>query len=222
MVALRWLVLSICLFGCLTCAANACLWDSDTLQQEQSRFPSALELITGKFSRHTREFYEWRNPATGCGGSKMTRIIPALADDLAAAYDKTGRDDKAIAVMLDVERKSPGRHETAAKLGTFYIHAGRYQEGLRQLERAIRINPNAHFRPRNLPKAARGISVGMPRRGQGSHPALNGTGPAVPEASRFSSGVANTAQRVRARFLKFRRQAGVQHRNESRSRESSA
>ena len=60
MVALRSLVLSICLLGCLTCAADACVWDSDTLEQERSRYPTALELITGKFLRHTREFYEWR------------------------------------------------------------------------------------------------------------------------------------------------------------------
>ena len=40
--------------------ATACLWDSDTLQQERARFPSTLEIITGKFLRHSPEFYEWR------------------------------------------------------------------------------------------------------------------------------------------------------------------
>ncbi len=38
----------------------ACLWDYATLQQERSRFPSVLKVITGKFSRHSKEFYEWR------------------------------------------------------------------------------------------------------------------------------------------------------------------
>ncbi len=37
----------------------ACLWDTDTLQMERQRFPDALELITGKFLRHSREFYDW-------------------------------------------------------------------------------------------------------------------------------------------------------------------
>ena len=83
--------------------------------------------------------------ATGWERPKAAPDNPALADDLAAAYDKTGRDDKAIAVTLDVERKSPGRYETAANLGTFYIHSGRYEDGLKQIERAIQINPNAHF-----------------------------------------------------------------------------
>src|SRR5687768_12330427 len=41
-------------------AAAACLWDSDTIKMERSRFPGTLELITGKFLRHSPEFYEWR------------------------------------------------------------------------------------------------------------------------------------------------------------------
>ncbi|MGH6644977.1 MAG: hypothetical protein ACRED3_20010, partial [Bradyrhizobium sp.] len=44
----------------LPAIALACLWDSDTLKQERSRFPTTLELITGKFLRHSPEFYKWR------------------------------------------------------------------------------------------------------------------------------------------------------------------
>ena len=40
--------------------ALACMWDHDTLRQERARFPHALELITGKFLRHSKEAYEWR------------------------------------------------------------------------------------------------------------------------------------------------------------------
>lgn len=39
-------------------ALVACLWDYDTLAMERSRFPSTLELITGKFLRHSPEFYQ--------------------------------------------------------------------------------------------------------------------------------------------------------------------
>ena len=42
----------------LPTAAFACLWDYDTLKQERARFPDALEVITGKFLRHSPEFYE--------------------------------------------------------------------------------------------------------------------------------------------------------------------
>ncbi|MCH1440611.1 MAG: hypothetical protein L7W43_13205, partial [Rubripirellula sp.] len=39
---------------------GACLWDRDTLVMERQRFPTALELITGKFLRHSADFYRWR------------------------------------------------------------------------------------------------------------------------------------------------------------------
>jgi tetratricopeptide (TPR) repeat protein len=125
-------------------AAIACLWDYDTLKQERARFPSALELITGKFLRHSQEFYEWRIQ------DRLKKIAadpknPALHDDLAAAYDKTGQHDKAIETMRKVEAFAPGRYETYANLGTFYFHSGKLEEGLPYIDKALAINPDAHF-----------------------------------------------------------------------------
>lgn len=124
--------------------AAACLWDYDTLQQERSRFPTALELMTGRFPRHSPEFYRWRleDRKQKLAASAAT---PELLDDLAVSYDKLGDPAQAIATMLDCERQFPGRYETAANLGTFYFHAGRFQEGIPHIERAIQINPDAHF-----------------------------------------------------------------------------
>lgn len=122
----------------------ACLWDHDTIAVERRRFPSILELITGKFLRHSTEYYEWRI------GDRSKRIMAepenaALYDDLAVAYDKTGRQDLAIETILKVETFSPGRYETQANLGTFHIHAGQFEQGLQHIEKAIEINPEAHF-----------------------------------------------------------------------------
>jgi tetratricopeptide (TPR) repeat protein len=128
----------------LPSVAVACLWDYDTLQQERSRFPNVLELITGKFPRHSREFYEWRIKDR----LEKLRHDPdnlAYLDDLAVAYDKTGQDQRAIDTMLAAEHKKPGRYETEANLGTFYIHAGQYEKGLEHIDKALRINPDAHF-----------------------------------------------------------------------------
>lgn len=124
--------------------AHACLWDHDTIMMERSRFPSALELITGKFLRHSPEFYEWRVQ------DRLKRLQSdpnnvALLDDLAVAYDKTGRQKDAIRTALRSDYLYTGRYETEANLGTFYLHAGNMEEGIVHIDRALRINPSAHF-----------------------------------------------------------------------------
>ena len=125
-------------------AALACMWDYDTIKMERSRFPGALELITGKFLRHSPEFYEWRIK------NRLKRLEAdptnaSLLDDLAVAYDKTGQHEKAIETAQKTERLHPGRYETASNLGTFYFHAGRPEEGIPHIDRALKINPDAHF-----------------------------------------------------------------------------
>jgi tetratricopeptide (TPR) repeat protein len=124
--------------------AYACMWDYDTIQMERARFPGTLELITGKFLRHSPEFYQWRI-ANRLKRLETDPTNAALLDDLAAAYDKTGQHDKAIETAQRTEQLHPGRYETAANLATFYFHAGRLEEGLPHIDRALKINPDAHF-----------------------------------------------------------------------------
>jgi tetratricopeptide (TPR) repeat protein len=122
---------------------EACLWDYDTLAMERQRFPNALELITGHFLRHSREFYQWRV------GDREQRLRETqssdLYDDLAVAYDKLGDHDKAIAITLQKQEHFRGLYETHANLGTFYIHSGQLELGVQQIDIAISINPDAHF-----------------------------------------------------------------------------
>jgi tetratricopeptide (TPR) repeat protein len=128
----------------LPAVAAACLWDYDTIKMERSRFPDTLELITGKFLRHSPEFYQWRITDR----LKRLEADPAnvqLLDDLAVAYDKTGQHDKAIETAKRTEAIQPGRYETAANLGTFYFHAGKLTDGMPHIDRALAINPDAHF-----------------------------------------------------------------------------
>jgi tetratricopeptide (TPR) repeat protein len=124
--------------------AAACLWDRDTLLMERLRFPTALELITGKFLRHSEAFYRWRI-ADRLAKLKADPKAIAYYDDLAAAYDKTGDQTRAIVTMLLKEGISPGRYETYANLGTFYAHAGDLETGVKIIDIAIKINPDAHF-----------------------------------------------------------------------------
>jgi tetratricopeptide (TPR) repeat protein len=128
----------------ITPAAVACLWDSDTLQMERLRFPGVLEIITGKFVRHSRAYYEWRVK------DRLKKLEaqpgdPALIDDLAVGYDKLERYDEGIAVLEKSLEAQPDRYETLANLATLLFHAGRIEESKQHVERALEINPDAHF-----------------------------------------------------------------------------
>ncbi len=125
-------------------AALGCAWDYDTIKMERTRFPGTLELITGKFLRHSPEFYRWRID------NRVKRLESdpdnaALLDDLAVAYDKTDQHDKAIETALRTEKAHPGRYETSSNLSTFYFHSGRFEEARAPIDRALAINPEAHF-----------------------------------------------------------------------------
>lgn len=122
----------------------ACLWDEDTIEMERQRFPNVLELITGNFVRHSTEFYEWRiNDRLEKLKSQPHHV--AFYDDLAVAYDKVGKSKKAIQIMLQKESIKAGLYETYANLGTFYIHDNQLEQGLVYINKAIEINPEAHF-----------------------------------------------------------------------------
>jgi tetratricopeptide (TPR) repeat protein len=124
--------------------AWACLWDTDTLQMERMRFPGVLEIITGKFVRHSRAYYDWR--ITDRQKKLATRPDdPALVDDLAVAYAKLGRPEEGIPLLERVLKQHPDRYETLSNLGTLLFFAGRLDESKATIRRALEINPNAHF-----------------------------------------------------------------------------
>jgi hypothetical protein len=140
----RLSVLSLGLLVLLPASVLACLWDFDTLQMERNRFPSALELITGKFLRHTPEFYYWRIEDR-LHKLKTDPDNLAYYDDLAVAYEKTGQHDKAIETILIKDKKKPGLYETESNLGTFLMLSGKLEDGLKHIDLALKINPDAHF-----------------------------------------------------------------------------
>ncbi len=129
---------------CLALPATACLWDYDTLNQEQSRFPSTIELITGKFLRHSPKFYQWRIEDRLQKLAKNPEDI-ALYDDLGVAYQKTGQHEKALETMSAKDKLRPALYETKANLGTFYILSGDLKQGLPFIDEALKIKPHAHF-----------------------------------------------------------------------------
>lgn len=122
----------------------ACLWDYDTLLMERRKFPGVVELISGKFLRHSPEFYEWRiRDRTEKLKGDPSRLD--WYDDLAVAYSKTGDHKKAIEIIQQKDKLKPGLYETEANWGTFLLFDGQWEEALRHVNRALEINPDAHF-----------------------------------------------------------------------------
>lgn len=126
-----------------SCAA--CLWDYDTLAMERQRFPNAQELIVGHFVRHSPAYYRWR--IEDRKSKPDAELSPEEFDDIAVAQDKLGLHEESINTIKEKMRRWPerGNYESAANLGTFLIHSGRLEEGVKHIERAIKINPDAHF-----------------------------------------------------------------------------
>ncbi len=123
----------------------ACAWDYDTIAMERQEMPGANEMIAGYFIRHSNQYYQWRITNRMEKGSAQQ--TPLDLDDIAVAYDKLGQQDKAIETIQEKTRRWPGKriYESEANLGTFYIHSGKFKEGLKHINRAIEINPEAHF-----------------------------------------------------------------------------
>ena len=122
----------------------ACLWDTDTLQEESLKQKDTLEVVTGKLRHHATAWYEakiaYTRPLIDKGDAKKERY-----DDLAVALAKTGDLDGAVAVMSDKEARFPGEYTTEANLGTFAAMKGDRAAAIDHLQKAIAINPDAHF-----------------------------------------------------------------------------
>ncbi len=124
--------------------AQACLWDEDTLAAEQARFPRYIDLITGNFPRHSKEFHQWRIAET----RKQLEANPKLLspyDDLAVSQHKLGDHVAACDTMKTKESLQPGIYETYSNMGTFLIYTGELPKALEFIDKALAINPQAHF-----------------------------------------------------------------------------
>lgn len=140
----RSIAIALYIIGVLVAPAAACLWDEDTLVDEQRGLPEVAAILAGKWERHSKFFYEKRVEA-------MTALLAREPDNLdaynnlAVAYDKLGDSHKAIEVILKKDAFKPGEYKTLANLGTFYLHAGDVEPGVEYIKKALAVNPDAHF-----------------------------------------------------------------------------
>ena len=82
-------VLAIVMLLTLAPPASACLWDNDTLMDEQRGLPSVAAVLAGKWERHSAFFYEQRILASRKKLDADPKNLAAM-DDFAVALEKTG------------------------------------------------------------------------------------------------------------------------------------
>ncbi len=140
----RLVLISSLLFSLHLSPASACLWDGDTLAAEKARLAKAVDIIAGNFPRHSREFHQWRITETKKLLEKTPTALP-LYDDLAVSQHKLGDHTGAIETMKAKQKLQPGVYETYSNMGTFLIYTGDLPKALEFINKALAINPNAHF-----------------------------------------------------------------------------
>ena len=124
--------------------AAACLWDYDTLRDEQRGLPSVAAVLAGRWERHSDLFYDRRADAMRARLAANPADLDA-ADNLAVALEKLGRTGEAVDVMRRKLALDPDGYTTHANLGTFHLHSGDFDAGIDHIRRALEINPDAHF-----------------------------------------------------------------------------
>ncbi len=134
----------ICVSFFLLSGASACLWDRDTIDAENARFPEVIDLITGNFPRHSREFHQWRVVKAGKQLEKDPKLM-SFYDDLAVSQHKLGDHPAACETMKLKESIQPGIYETYSNMGTFLIYTADLPRSLDFINKALSINPQAHF-----------------------------------------------------------------------------
>lgn len=117
--------------------------DVGSLKAERELFPDVLETIVGKYARHSPEFDKWQIK------DRQSKLAadpdnPALIEDLALAYARTGDFDKAISTLEGKDKSQPRPRDADANLGFVYFLKGEYEKALPPLDRALAADANAH------------------------------------------------------------------------------
>lgn len=137
--------------------ANACMWDRDTLEADYKHFPKTIEAVVGRFVREPPLFYQMRRDRV----KKELAVNPNQPDkydDIAVAESRLGNQDSAIEWMnrkSKLQLTDDQRYRMYSNIGTFRLvkwMQGDHKkllpildQGIRDIEGGLRINPHAHF-----------------------------------------------------------------------------
>jgi tetratricopeptide (TPR) repeat protein len=136
-------LLLICFTLCSGLALRACIWDSDTLADEQKKAPDMAALVLGQTNPP---------PDPGPLRERIQKLQaaprtndPAWWNDLAGAHLRLGEAQAAVDLLTPVVGQFDDDYGIHANLGTAYHLLGRYADAEKEIARDLAINPDGHF-----------------------------------------------------------------------------
>ena len=106
--------------------------------------PCVFDALLGYWPKHTDAYHERRIEAFDLALAWMPDWTDGL-DAEGISYLKLGRLPDADAVMKRRLEVAPEAYPSHANLGTLYTFTGAYDDALRHIDRAMAIEPEAHF-----------------------------------------------------------------------------
>lgn len=148
---MKHIAICVSLVVLLPTLASACIWDSDTLQDELQSRSSAFDVITGQFPQHGRAYYAKRL-------ERSTELLQRASESIEVMYDvsashmRLGDYTKGIELLDKVNGIAPGRYKTFSNLGVaYYLKAanggdnGDYESAHAFTKKALEKQQDAHF-----------------------------------------------------------------------------
>jgi tetratricopeptide (TPR) repeat protein len=124
--------------------AQACGWDWETYHAEATSLPCVFDALLGYWPKHTDDYHRARIEAA----DHALRWVPGWTEGLDAkgiSLLKLGRLPEAEAVMQQRLALAPEAYPGHANLGTLYTFTGDHTKALEHIDRAMAIEPKAHF-----------------------------------------------------------------------------
>jgi tetratricopeptide (TPR) repeat protein len=125
-------------------AAHACGWSWETYAAEAKSLPCVHDALVGYFPKHGEAYHRAVIAAVGYATSWAPAFTAGL-DAKGLSLMHLGRLPEARNVMLARLAAAPNAYPSHANLGTLYTFTGEYEKALEHIDRAMAIEPKAHF-----------------------------------------------------------------------------
>lgn len=128
----------------LSDSAPACGWSWETYAAEAKSLPCVHDTLVGYFPRHADAYHRAVIDAVGYATSWAPGFTAGL-DAKGLSLMHLGELERARSVMLKRLEVAPNAYPSHANLGTLYTFTGEYEKALVHVDRAMALEPKAHF-----------------------------------------------------------------------------